>query len=184
MNLIKRFRQLWFNQRIRFKQAGLNALNNSPFLREFGVRIGSDCRIFTKNPFEMFGSEPYLTRIGDHVTITSGVKFITHDGGTWVFRLEDPDFDVFGPIEVKDNVFIGIGTIIMPGVTIGENSVIGSHSVVSKDIPPNSVAAGVPAKVIMNLEEYRAKKLPQRTVVRGLGPTERKAVLMKLWDKN
>ncbi len=184
MNLITRFRQIWLDQRIRFKRAGLNPLNNSPFLREYGVRIGSDCRIFTLNPLEMFGSEPYLTRIGDHVTITSDVKFITHDGGTWVFRQEDPDFDVFAPIEVKDNVFIGISTIIMPGVTIGENSVIGSHSVVTTDIPPNSVAAGVPAKVIMSLEEYRAKKLPQRIVVRGLGPSERKVVLMKLWDKD
>lgn len=183
MHIVRRIRQIWFNQRIRFKQAGLNEYNNSSFLREFGVRIGENCRMFTKNPYETFGSEPYLIRIGDHVTVTTGVKFITHDGGTWVFRQEDPDFDVFGPIEVKDNVFIGIGTIIMPGVTIGENSVIGSHSVVSRDIPPNSVAAGVPAKVIMGLDEYREKKLAQRTVVRGLGPAERRAALMRLWDK-
>jgi acetyltransferase-like isoleucine patch superfamily enzyme len=184
MNLLTRIRRILRNQRLRWRQAGLNEYTNTPFFRAHGLRIGEGCRIFSKNPHETFGSEPYLIRIGDHVTITGGVKFITHDGGTWVFRLEDPDFDVFGPIEVKDNVFIGIGTIVMPGVTIGENSVIGSHSVVSRDIPPNSVAAGVPAKVIMSLEEYRAKKLTQRTVVRGLGPVERKAALMKLWNKD
>jgi acetyltransferase-like isoleucine patch superfamily enzyme len=182
MSAIRRLLQVWSNQRLRLKQAGLDEHNNSPFLREFGVQIGEGCRIFTKNPCEMFGSEPYLIRIGSHVTVTTGVKFITHDGGTWVFRREDPDFDVFGPIAVKDNVFIGIDTIVMPGVTIGENCVIGSHSVVAKDIPPNSVAAGVPARVIMGLDEYRTKKLSQRTVVRGLPPAERRAVLMRLWE--
>lgn len=183
MELLARLRRIWRNQRLRWKQAGLNEYTNTPFFRECGLMIGEGCRIFSKNPAETFGSEPYLIRIGHHVTITSGVKFITHDGGTWVFRQEDPDFDVFGPIEVKDNVFIGIGTLIMPGVTIGENCVIGSHSVVSRSIPPNSVAAGVPARVIMGLEEYRAKKLTQRTVVRGLSADERRAVLMRLWTK-
>lgn len=183
MVLLHRLLRIWFNQRLRIRQAGLNEHTMSPFLREFGVQIGNDCRIFTKNPYEMFGSEPFLIRIGNHVTVTTGVKFITHDGGTWVFRQEDPDFDVFGPIEVKDNVFIGIGTLIMPGVTIGENCVIGSQSVVSRSIPPNSVAAGVPARVIMGLDEYRAKKLTQRTVVRGLSAADRRAVLLRLWTK-
>jgi len=182
MELLARLARVWRNQRLRWRQAGLNEYTNTPFFRECGLAIGEGCRIFSNNPHETFGSEPYLIRIGNHVTITSGVKFITHDGGTWVFRQEDPAFDVFGPIEVKDNVFIGIGTILMPGVTIGENCVIGSHSVVSRSIPANSVAAGVPARVIMGLEEYRAKKLTQRTVVRGFSAAERKAVLLRLWE--
>lgn len=182
MSLHLRIQRIWFNQRLRLKQAGLNEYTIVPVLRDLGLRVGEDCRIFTKNPYEMFGSEPYLIRIGNHVTVTTGVKFITHDGGTWVFRREDPDFDVFGPIEVKDNVFIGIGTIVMPGVTIGENCVIGARSVVSTDIPPDSVAAGVPARVLMSLDEYRAKKLAQRTVVRGLSRAERRAALLRLWE--
>ncbi len=181
MSAIRQLRQFWLNQGIRLRRMGLNESNNAAFLREYGLQIGERCRIFTKNPYEMFGSEPYLVRIGNHVTVTAEVRFITHDGGTWVFRQEDPDFDVFGPIEVKDNVFIGVGTIIMPGVTIGENCVIGARSVVSTDIPPHSVAAGVPARVLMSLEEYRAKKLPQRMVVRGLPPAERRAALLRLW---
>ncbi len=184
MALLERIRRVLHNQRLRWRQAGLNEYTNTAIFREFGVRIGSGCRIFSKSPIETFGSEPYLIRIGDHVTITEGVRFITHDGGTWVFRLEDPDFDVFDTIELKDNVFIGIATIIMPGVTIGENTVIGSHSVVSKDIPANSVAAGVPAKVIMTLEEYRIKKLPKRQAVRGLDYAQREALLSGLWDED
>ena len=47
-----------------------------------GVKVGKDCRFFSKE----FSSEPYLIEIGDHVTIASGVYFITHDGGAWVIR--------------------------------------------------------------------------------------------------
>ena len=53
-----------------------------------------------------------------------------------------------GPIIIKDNVWIGEGVCIMPGVTIGENSIIGANAVVTKDVPPNVVAAGIPAKII------------------------------------
>lgn len=52
------------------------------------------------------------------------------------------------PVEIKDNVFIGMHCLILKGVTIGENSVIGAGSVVTKDIPANCVAAGVPCKII------------------------------------
>ena len=179
----QRIRRVWQIQRTHWKLAGLDEYTNTPFYRAWGVRVGEGCRIFSKDPYGTFGSEPFLVRLGDHVTITEGVRFITHDGGTWVFRREDPDFDVFGPIEIKDNVFIGINTLIMPGVTVGPNAVVGANSVVSRDVPPDSVAAGVPAKVIMSLEEYRAKKLPQKTVVRGAPPAERRRILSRLWDR-
>lgn len=57
------------------------------------------------------------------------------------------------PIEIKDNVFIGMHCLILKGVTIGENSIIGAGSVVTKDIPANCVAAGVPCKVIRYLDK-------------------------------
>lgn len=57
------------------------------------------------------------------------------------------------PIEIKDNVFIGMHCLILKGVTIGENSIIGAGSVVTKDIPANCIAAGVPCKVIRYLEK-------------------------------
>ena len=60
----------------------------------------------------------------------------------------------FGPIVVKDNVHIGWNAIIMPGVTIGNNCVIGCGAVVTHDIPDNSIAVGVPAKVIKSTDEY------------------------------
>lgn len=89
--------------------------------------------------------------------ITDGVKFITHDGGTLLFRKKIPDLEITKPIVVGNDVYIGNNVIILPGVTIGNNVVIGAGAVVSKDIPDNSVAVGVPARVIKSTEEYLEK---------------------------
>jgi len=141
------------------------------YLASMGVRVGQGCRIYG-TPEEVFGSEPYLVRLGDHVSITSGVRFVSHDGGVWVFRDRFPDLDVFGPITVGSNVFIGINAIIMPGVTIGDNVVIGSGAVVTRDIPSDSVAAGVPARVVRSLDEYRAKSVAKGLHYRSLPPDQ------------
>ena len=55
-----------------------------------------------------------------------------------------------GPVIIEDNVWVGEGVCIMPGVTIGKNAIIGANAVVTKSIPPNCVAVGIPAKVIKN----------------------------------
>lgn len=106
-----------------------------------------------------FGSEPYLITLEDHVRISSDVTFITHDGGTWAFRdvPEYADVIKYGRIHVGERTFIGARSTIMPGVTIGKRCVIGTGSVVTKDIPDGSVVAGVPARVIMTTEEYAKK---------------------------
>lgn len=57
------------------------------------------------------------------------------------------------PIVIEDNVWLGAGSIVGPGVTIGENTVVGANSVVMKDLPPNVVAAGAPARIIRPLED-------------------------------
>jgi acetyltransferase-like isoleucine patch superfamily enzyme len=123
-----------------------------------GLQVADDCR-FSAIPD--FGSEPYLISIGKHVGIASGVTFLTHDGGTFVFRHLPKYKGVinYGRITIYDNCMIGLGTIILPGVSIGPNSVIGAHSVVTKTVPPNTVAAGVPARPIMSVEEYAEKCL-------------------------
>src|SRR6476620_11192623 len=115
--------------------------------RSVGVSVGTDCR-FIGTSAATFGSEPYLITIGNHVTLTAGVRFLTHDGGVWTLRHIDPAMDVIAPIAVGDNVFIGLNAIILPGVRIGSNVVIGAGSVVTKDVPDNTVAAGNPARVL------------------------------------
>jgi acetyltransferase-like isoleucine patch superfamily enzyme len=123
-----------------------------------GLQIAPDCRLIG---LPNFGSEPYLISIGARVTISSGVSFINHDGGTCVFRQEPRYANVikFGRITILENCFIGAGATLMPGVTIGPNSVVAASSVVTHDIPANTVAGGVPAKILMNVEEYAEKCL-------------------------
>src|SRR3954452_22076205 len=152
MTLARRFAALWDIARERLE----HQRDPIEFWRARGATIGENCRLLTVN----FGSEPWLVTLGDHVSATD-TAFVTHDGGVWVFRDEWPDADVFGPITVGNNVFFGGGVVVMPGVTIGDNVVIGARSVVSRDIPSNSVAAGLPAQVIKSLDEFRATLEPR-----------------------
>jgi acetyltransferase-like isoleucine patch superfamily enzyme len=123
-------------------------------LREMGVRIGERCRVYTSN----FGSEPWLIRIGDHVCVSNDVTFVNHQLN-WPFQDKYESLTGFGKIDILDNCQIGVGVTILPGVTIGPNAIVGAGSVVVKDVPPNSVAAGNPARVIRSLEEYEQKCL-------------------------
>lgn len=153
------------------------ARNPIEYARSIGVTVGERSRFLGLGP-ETFGSEPYLISLGDHVTVTSGVRFVTHDGGVWVLRNEHPRLDVFGRISVGNNVFIGLGSLILPGVTIGDNVVIGAGSVVNKSIPSNSVAAGVPARVLGSIENYRARMIARGVQTKGLSPVEKRNYLL------
>lgn len=121
-----------------------------------GLKIGQRTKIYNNVDF---GSEPYLVTIHEDVKIASGVKFITHDGAVHVLRnyYQKPDIDLFGKIIVKSNVFIGMNCIILPNTTINENSIIGAGSIVTKDVEPNSIYAGSPAKKISTIDEYFKK---------------------------
>lgn len=143
-----------------------------------GVRVGDDCR-FLGTSRATFGSEPYLISIGNHVTITAGVRFVTHDGGVWVFRKKHPQLDVVAPITVGDNVFIGLNAIVLPGVSIGDNVVIAAGCVVARDIPSDSIAAGVPAKVISSIERYLEASLRRGVPSKGMSPTEKEKFLKR-----
>ncbi len=104
-----------------------------------------------------WGTEPWLISLGENVHITNGVKFVTHDGGTLLFRSIIPDLEITKPITIGNNVYIGNDVLLLPGVTVGNNVVIGAGAVVTKDIPDNTVAAGVPARVIKTIDEYFEK---------------------------
>lgn len=123
------------------------------YFRKQGAQIGEENRITVRT----FGSEPYLIKIGNHCTIAPDVTFLKHDGGTWVFTEEDPSLQKFAPIVINDNCFIGMRAIILGSVTIGPNSVVGAGAVVTKDVPPDTVVAGNPARIICTILEYKEK---------------------------
>lgn len=94
--------------------------------------------------------------IGNHVTIGGNTviydsDFHTLDPKTRRNKLNDKQDAKWGNVKIEDNVFIGAHTTILKGVTIGENSIIGACSVVTKCIPANEVWAGNPAKKINNI---------------------------------
>jgi acetyltransferase-like isoleucine patch superfamily enzyme len=103
-----------------------------------------------------FGSEPFLIHLGNDVTISDGAAFVTHDGGVRVGRHVHPDLHVYGAITVGDRAFIGMRSVVLPGVNIGSDVVVGAGSVVTRDIPSGVVAAGVPCRPLRKTEDYLA----------------------------
>jgi acetyltransferase-like isoleucine patch superfamily enzyme len=147
------------------------------YWRKKGAIIGEDAEIYsTAN----FGSEPYLISIGNHVRINHGVQLVTHDGGVWTLRglyPEHREVDLFGRIKIGNNVHIGTNAIVMPNVTIGDNCIIGCGAIVTRDIPGNSIAAGVPARVIEDIDTYLHKNKEKFDYTKPLSQEHKEAYL-------
>lgn len=133
-----------------------------------GVRIGKNPRIFESVEFM---TEPYLVEIGDNVLIAGNVIFMTHDASPLMFR-DIPPTEIYGPIKVGSDVFIGHGTIVLPGSIIGDRVLVGVNTVVRGRIPSDSVVMGNPAKVVFKLEMARRLMLGSKDALpagRGAG---------------
>jgi acetyltransferase-like isoleucine patch superfamily enzyme len=148
------------------------------YFRSQGVEIGEDVEILGANLFT-FGSEPYLVSIGNQVTISHDVDFITHDGGLRVVRAEYPNAYCYGRIQVADRCFLGAHCILLPGARIGVGSVIGSGSIVTGEIPSGVVAVGTPAKPIKTVEEYMQRKKHLWIGTGGLTPDAKRDLLLR-----
>lgn len=148
------------------------------YARSLGVTLGNECDLAKDITW---GSEPYLITIGNHVQITSGVRFFTH-GASWVFRRQIPTFDCFGKILIKDNVYIGNCALILPGVTIGNNVVIGAGTIVTKSIPDNSIVVGNPGRVINNIQNLYDRMMKYNIGTKGCIPSRKKELLLNLDD--
>lgn len=135
------------------------------YLRERGAKIGTDVTIYAPNKTLIDKTSLYLLTIGNHVRIAEGVKILTHDYSWSVLKCYSSEKIESGsilgcqrPVEIGNNVFIGMNAIITCGVNIGDNVIIGAGSVVTRDCESNGVYAGVPAKRIMHIEEFYAKR--------------------------
>jgi acetyltransferase-like isoleucine patch superfamily enzyme len=145
---------------LRALQYPLNAIyarvKPASYAKRRGVRINGHVTIYGSS-YEMFGSEPYLVTLDDNTFISVGVKFVTHDGSVLPFRKNIPDLDLAAPIHVESNTFIGMHAVILKGVTIGKNSIVGACSVVTKSVPDGCIVAGNPARTIKSTKEFLKK---------------------------
>lgn len=121
------------------------------YFMKHGMSVGNNCAIYS----DITTPESYLITIGDNVTISNDVQLLTHDNS--IDRLSSDKCDIFGEILIGNNCFIGAHTIILPGVTLGERTIVGAGSVVTKSFPSEVIVAGNPAKVIGHVNEYLQK---------------------------
>ncbi len=121
------------------------------YLERKGMKIGKNVQILHDTILD--SSRAFLIEIGNNVTFAPRCHLLTHDASMNIFQKKTR----IGKVKIKDNCFIGAGTIILPNVTIGPNAIIGAGSVVTKNVPKNSVIAGNPAKFICSLEDFLKK---------------------------
>lgn len=121
-------------------------------LKRSGLKIGENVHFAAD--FFLDPSHCFLIHIGSNVTFAPNVRLIAHDASTKLFV----GFTRIGMVSILDNCFIGDSVIVLPGTRIGPRVIVGAGSVVTKDIPENSVAGGNPARVICTLDEYLAKR--------------------------
>jgi maltose O-acetyltransferase len=119
-----------------------------PLRCDYGYRIRVGARTFVN--YGLVALDVASIAIGDDVQIGPNVQLLTPTHPI------DPDtrrakWEAAEPIAIEGNVWLGGGVIVLPGVTIGENSVVGAGSIVTRDLPPNVVAAGNPARVVRAL---------------------------------
>ena len=164
------------------------------YLRKQNVfaAIGKNCTI-QRRKVPLYAN---LIRLGNNVHIASGVSFLTHDVTHLVLNHMDVEKngggvyrERVGCIEIGDNVFIGSSTRILYDTKIGSNVIIGTGSIVTKDIPDNSVAAGVPARVIGSFDDFLKKYRsttnypPELKPRRQMVPDELAKLLWKEFDE-
>ena len=137
---------------------GENVAIDTPFHCDYGKNIflGNDVIINMNCTFV----DNKTIRIGDRVLIASNVQIYTSSHPVLPMERQTTFFRTYArPIEIENNVWIGGGCILLPGVTIGENSVIGAGSVVNRPIPANCVAVGNPCRVIRHFDTDKERRL-------------------------
>lgn len=139
-----------FSDIFRFLQYG--DLPTSYFVKR-GMKVGKNFN--RQSGTRLDPNNCWLIEIGDDVIMSNKVQLIAHDFST----MHLTGYVRFGRVKIGDRVFIGANSTILMNVCVGNDVIIGSGSLVNKDVPDGMVVAGVPARVICTTEEYRTKQL-------------------------
>lgn len=154
MKIIHRIKEV-----IELASARRNSQNYCDYLRKKGISIGSGTHIDARSCF-IDATRPSLVSIGENCYINEHFTLLTHDYTTKVFLHNSGTFiNSSGRVVIGNNVSFGQNVMVLKGVTIGDNCFIGAGSIVTKDIPENSVAVGSPCRVIMSIDEYYQKRI-------------------------
>jgi len=141
-----------------FGRIGKNPIVNALFYCGYGYNTSvGDCFFANYNCQILDGGK---VTFGDHVFIAPNCCFTTEEHAIDA-KQRNQGLEVALPIVVGNNVWIGAGSTIWGGVTIGDNTVIGAGSVVTKDIPANVIAVGVPCRVLREITEKDKEKYPR-----------------------
>ena len=116
-----------------------------------GVKIGKQVFLAGGNILDRV--RPDLITIEDYVSLAGGVVILTHSNPTKPLReILGPSSNNVAPVTIKRGAWIAVNVVILPGVTIGECAIVASGSVVTKDVPPFTLAGGSPAKVLREID--------------------------------
>lgn len=150
-----------------------------------GLRIGNNVGIL--DGCFLDPGHCYLISIGDNCVFCPNVRLIAHDASTKRIL----GYSKIGKIDIKENCFIGDSTIILPGVTIGPNSIVGAGSVVTKNVPADTIVASNPARAISSVKDYidkiqshsKNKKIfPREYFIDRLDDKKREEIIQSLKD--
>lgn len=123
-------------------------------LKKIGCHVGKD--IFVGDNVRIDSGHADLIYIGDHAHVTGGCRLLCHQRNLRHYCKGDDAAKLpykLGEIHIGKGVMIGMESLIMPGVTIGDGAIIGAYSLVTKDIPAWTIAMGRPAKVVKEIRE-------------------------------
>ena len=123
-------------------------------LKKIGCHVGKD--IFVGDNVRIDSGHAELIYIGDHAHITGGCRLLCHQRDLRDYRKGDDAAKLpykLGEIHIGKGVMIGMESLIMPGVSIGDGAIVGAYSLVTKDIPAWTIATGRPAKVVKEIQD-------------------------------
>ena len=120
------------------------------YLRICGISIGKDCMISWGAKLDVSGGRII---VGDRCTITHGCVILSHDRSK---KRIDSDDEGYGTVRLGSDVFVGVNSVILRNVTIGDYSIVGAGSVVTQDVPDKVVVAGNPARIVKELSSTKS----------------------------
>lgn len=153
----------------------LTSKQRTKWLRKHNIFAGMGENIMWAPRFYPIDSQRLL--LHNNIIIARSVNFIMHDENHLVFNRMGRGtskwiFQKYGCIEIMDNVSIGSGAQICPDVRIGPNAIVGAGAVVTKDVPPNTVVGGVPARIIGSFDDLMQRRIQESESLEGLSKGE------------